>query len=577
MKKLVLYIKPYWTAALLAPLLMLLEVATDLLQPKLMANIVDKGIAHGDIGFIIQTGLIMIAVALIGVIGGFGCIVFSSIAAQNFGTDLRSDLFRKVQSFSFSSLDKFKTASLITRLTNDIVQVQNAVLTMLRILVRAPLLCVGGIIMALAINPGLALILVVTMPILALALGYVIRKGFPLFARVQKVLDRVNTVMRENLTGVRVVKAFVRSDYETKRFGSVNDQYMEVTVQASRVVGMIMPVMILVLNLSILAVIWFGGVRVNNGNMLVGQVMAFISYMTQILFSLMLAGFMLMMVSRAKVSADRIQEVLDTQTEIRDNPGASDTPIIAGRVDFKNVSFRYEGAGGEPVLRNITFSAVPGETVAILGATGSGKSTLVNLIPRFYEVTDGSVLIDGTDVRDIKLDILRGGISMVLQDSVLFSGTVRDNICWGLDGASDEEVIEAAKAAQAHDFIIDLPEGYDSLIGQRGVNLSGGQKQRIAIARALIKKPPILILDDSTSAVDVATETHIQEALKHLMQNSTCIVIAQRITTVLDADKILVLEDSRIVDSGTHRELMKSSPVYQDIYHSQLSTEVATA
>lgn len=574
MKKLSAYLKPYWKATVLAPLLMLFQVVTELLQPKLMADIVDNGIAHGNLSYIVQTGSIMIGVALVGVLGGFGCVAFSSIAAQSFGTDLRSDLYKKVHSFSFASLDKFKTASLITRLTNDVVQVQGVVLTMLRILVRAPLLSLGGFIMALTINPGLAVILVVTVPILIMSLAYVIRKGFPLFGRVQRELDRVNTVMRENLAGVRVVKAFVRADYENNRFASVNDQYTDIGIKASRIVGVIMPVMTMVLNLSILAVIWFGGIRVNSGNMQVGQVMAFINYMTQILFSLMLVGFMLMNVSRAKVSADRIREVLNSETEITNREHALEVPIEEGRVEFKNVCFRYEGAGGEPVLRDINFTAQPGETVAILGATGAGKSTLVNLIPRFYDVTAGQVLVDGTDVRDYKLDTLRNGIGMVLQESILFSGTIRDNIRWGAENASDEEVIAAAKAAEAHDFIIKLPAGYDTVIGQRGVNLSGGQKQRVSIARALIKKPPVLILDDSTSAVDVATETRIQDAFKKLMNNSTCLVIAQRISTVLEADKILVLEDGCIVNMGNHRELMATSSVYQDIYYSQLGQEV---
>ncbi|PKM81187.1 MAG: multidrug ABC transporter ATP-binding protein [Firmicutes bacterium HGW-Firmicutes-14] len=575
MNKLAGYLKPYWKAALLAPLLMLFQVVTELLQPKLMADIVDNGIARGDLGYIMRIGSIMIGVTLIGVLGGFGCVFFSSIAAQSFGTDLRSDLYKKVQTFSFTELDRLQTASLITRLTNDILQVQNVVLTMLRILVRAPLLSIGGLIMAVAINPGLAMILLATVPVLVLALAFIIHKGFPLFARVQKGLDRVNTVMRENLSGVRVVKAFVRSDYEIRRFGTVNDEFTDVSIQAIRIVSIIMPVMLLVLNFSILAVIWFGGGRVDTGNMQVGEVMAFINYMTQILFALMIVGFMLMMVSRAKVSADRIGEVLDMETKIRDRENASALSIKSGRIDFDNVSFRYEGAGGEPVLRHITFTAMPGETVAVLGATGSGKSTLVNLIPRFYEPSEGRVLIDGIDVRDIRLDTLRRGIGMVLQESMLSSGTVRENIRWGRDNASDKEVEEAAKAAQAHEFIIKLPEGYDTLIGQRGVNLSGGQKQRIAIARAIIKKPAILILDDSTSAVDVATESRIQEALKTLMENSTRIVIAQRISTVLEADKILVLEDGQIAASGAHRELMQSSEVYRDIYHSQLGTEVA--
>jgi len=574
MRKLAAYLKPYWKAASLAPLFMLFQVVMELLQPKLMADIVDTGIAHGDLRYIVRTGLLMIGISLVGIIGGWGCVVFSSIAAQSFGTDLRSDLYKKIQTFSFTNLDKFKTASLITRLTNDVVQVQNVVLTMLRILVRAPLLSIGGLIMAITINPGLATILVVTVPILILTLTYVIRKSFPLFSRVQKELDGVNSVLRENLSGVRVVKAFVRSDYEIKRFGLVNDQYTDVGIQAARIVSTIMPVMMLVLNFSILAVIWFGGIRVNSGNMQVGEVMAFINYMTQILFSLMIVGFMLMTVSRAKVSAERIEEVLGTETDIMDRETASGVSIKIGRVDFEDVSFRYEGAGGEPVLRNITFTALPGETVAILGATGSGKTTLVNLISRFYEVTEGRVLIDGVDVREYKLNALRSGISMVLQESILFTGTVWDNIRWGRQDASDEEVIAAAKAAQAHEFITKLPEAYDTLIGQRGINLSGGQKQRVAIARALLKEPVILILDDSTSAVDVATEALIQAALRKLLKNCTSIVIAQRISTVLEADKILVLEQGRIVDFGNHNELIQTSKVYQDIYYSQLGVEV---
>ena len=574
MRNLAVYLKPYWKAAVLAPLLMFFQVVTELLQPRLMADIIDTGIARGDLGYIVRIGSIMMAVALIGIFGGIGCMYFSSVAGQSMGTDLRSDLYKKVQTFSFSSLDKFKTASLITRLTNDVVQVQTVVLMALRIFVRAPLLIIGGLIMAMEINPGLAMILVITIPVLVLSLAFIIKKGFPLFAFVQKGLDRVNTVMRENLSGVRVVKAFVRFDYENNRFGEVNDQYTNIGIRAARVVGLIMPVMVLVLNFSILAIIWFGGVRVNNGTMQVGQVLAFINYMSQILFALMLVSFMLMNISRAKVSADRIQEVLDTETEIRNSIDAKDAPITMGRVNFDHVSFRYQGAGGEPLLKDITFTALPGQTVAILGATGAGKSTLVNLIPRFYETTEGRILIDGTDVQDIKLETLRSSISMVLQDSILFSGSIRENISWGREDASDEEIISAAQAAQAHDFIMQFPERYDTIVGQRGVNLSGGQKQRVSIARALIKNPKILILDDSTSAVDVATETRIQEALKKLMADAASIVIAQRISTVLDADVILVLEDGKIAASGTHRELLESSEVYRDIYQSQLGTEV---
>lgn len=552
----------------------MIEVLTDLIQPRLMADIVDKGIAFGDLDYIIRTGLLMVCVALLGVLGGFGCTYFASITAQSFGTDLRSGLFNKVQSFSFANLDKFKTASLITRLTNDVVQVQTVVLMSMRVMVRAPLLCLGGIVMAMLIKPDLALILLVTAPVLAVALTWVIRRGFHLFSKVQRALDRVNTVMQENLSGVRVVKAFVRSDYEKERFAAANNSYMDISIQASRVVGLNVPVMILVLNLSILAVIWFGGIKVNGGSMLVGQIMAFINYMTQILFSLLIVGFMMMMLSRAKVSADRIREVLETEAEIQDREGAVADPVTVGRIDFEDVSFRYSGAGGDPVLRGISFTARPGETVAVLGATGSGKTTMVSLIPRFYEAAEGRVLVDGIDVRERSLAALRGGISMVLQTPQLFSGSVLDNIRWGRPEATEEEVRAAARAAQADAFITQLPRGYETVIGRRGVDLSGGQKQRIAIARALIRRPAILILDDSTSAVDVATEGLIQEEIQKLMAGTTRLVIAQRISTVLEADKILVLEDGRIAASGTHQELIASSPVYQDIYYSQLSREV---
>ncbi len=573
MIKLAKYMKPHWKAAIMAPFLMFIEVVTDLMQPTLMALIVDKGIAYGDMAYVVRTGLLMLGVAFVGGLGGFGCTVFASIASQNFGADLREDLFKSVQQFSFVNLDKFKTASLITRLTNDVVQIQNIVLAMLRILVRAPLLCIGGMVMAFSINPRLSLIVFVSMPFLVVILAFVIKKAFPLFAEVQRRLDGVNTVMQENLAGIRVVKAFVRAAFEKNRFKSANDDLMSITITASRLVAAIMPLLMLIINFSIIAVLWFGGVMVNTGDILVGQVMAFINYMMQILFSLMMVAFILMMLSRAKASADRIQEVLDVDPDIKDRADAIDKQIEKGKVQFKNVSFQYEGNWDEWVLKDISFTANPGETVAILGATGSGKSTLVNLIPRFYDTTEGSVLVDNVDVRDYKLKSLRSSIGVVLQEAVLFSGTIKDNISWGNEHATDEEIDEAAKAAQAHEFISNLPEGYDSILGQRGVNLSGGQKQRLSIARALLKKPAILILDDSTSAVDMGTESRIQKALKELMSHTTTLVIAQRISTVLDADRIIVLDKGKIVSEGPHRELIESCEVYKDIYRSQLGQE----
>jgi len=575
MTKLLSYLKPYWRVVLLAPLLMIIEVICDLSQPNLLAKIVDDGIMKGNIQFILRTGLLMIGIAAIGMIGGIGCTIASSIASQNFGSDLRSDVFKKVQSFSFSNLDKFKTSSLITRLTNDIMQIQMLVLMSLRIVVRAPLLCIGGIIMTILINARLAMILLVSIPLLAIALSYVIKKSFPLFSIVQKKIDRVNAVIRENLSGVRVVKAFVRSDLEKSRFASTNEELMNTTFSAFTLVISVMPILMLVMNLSVVAVLWFGGLQVHTGGMQVGEIMAFINYMTQILFSLMMIGNILIFITRANASANRINEVLETEVDIKNANDADTTPINAGEVIFENVSFSYEGQDGESVLENISFTAYPGETVAILGATGSGKSTLVSLIPRLYDATEGRVLIDGRDVRNIDLKTLRSAIGVVLQESVLFSGTIRDNICWGNEDATEEEIIEAAKIAQADDFIMSFPDGYDTQLGQRGVNLSGGQKQRLAIARAIIKNPAVLILDDSTSAVDLATEQRILKGLKQMIKQCTTFIIAQRISTVMNADKILVLDDGRIIAQGTHLELLESSPVYQDIYRSQLGEEVA--
>ncbi|AOT70788.1 ABC transporter ATP-binding protein [Geosporobacter ferrireducens] len=575
MLKLLSYLKPYWKAVLLAPLLMLIEVVTDLLQPKLVANIIDYGIATGDMDYIMRTGLLMIGIAIIGLMGGFGCVIASGIASQSFGADLRSALFKKVQSFSFANLDTFKTSSLITRLTNDVTQVQNVVLMSLRIMVRAPLLSIGGIIMAVSINPRLARILLIAIPVLAFVLAFVARRGFPLFSKVQARLDRVNDVMRENLAGIRVVKAFVRSDLEKERFASANEALMEITVKASRIMALTMPFIMLVMHLSIVAILWFGGIQVNNGQMQVGEVVAFINYMTQILFSLMLVAFVFIMLSRAKASADRIQEVLQTEIDLKDLPQESTAFIKQGGVVFENVSFHYTGSKGEPILKNISFTADPGQTIAILGGIGSGKTTLVSLIPRLYDATEGRVLIDGQDVRNIPLDLLRGSVGFVLQESVLFTGSIRENLCWGKENASDTEIERVAQMAQAHDFIMSFPEGYNTQLGQKGVNLSGGQKQRLAIARALLKKPPILILDDSTSAVDLGTELRIRAALNQRKEKPTVFLIAQRISSVMDADKILVLEDGRIAAEGIHQQLLETSAIYQDIYQSQMGEGAA--
>ena len=580
------FLKPYRRWATLAPLLMVLEVAMDLMQPKMIQRIVDQGIARLDMAVVANTGLLMAGLAFIGAIGGVGCTVFSMLASQGFGTDLRGTLFRKVQSLSFGNLDRLETGQLITRLTNDVTQVQEVVSMMLRIMVRAPLMLIGSVILAIVTSPRLALILVVLGPLVLAVLAWAINRAYPLFGTVQRKLDDLNTVMQENLAGVRVVKAFVRAEHEKQRFGAVNDGLMVRTIRAARTVAVTAPATMLALNLGVVGAIWFGGLQVTYGGMKVGELIAFVNYLMRTLMSLTFVSMLVMRFARAGASADRIQEVLDSVPEVQDRADALGVFAPQGRVAFENVTFSYDRDGRDPVLKGISFSAEPGQTVAILGATGAGKSSLIHLIPRFYDATGGRITMDGVDVRDVSGATLRHNVGIALQESVLFSGTIRDNIRYGRPDASDEEVVAAAKAAQAHDFIRQFPDGYDTVLGQRGVNLSGGQKQRIAIARALLTRPAVLILDDSTSSVDVETETRIQDALEGLMRERanpsaesilstragvrTCFVIAQRISTVLNADKILVLDDGQIVAEGTHSELLASSPIYREIYESQL-------
>jgi ATP-binding cassette subfamily B protein len=574
MIKLLSYLRPHWKAAVLAPLLMLLEVVMDLFQPMLMASIIDNGVMTGDIGHIGRTGILMITVALIGIIGGVGCTIYSSIAAMRFGADLRQDLFQHVQTFSFRNLDELKTGSLITRLTNDIVQLQTMVQMMLRIFVRSPLLAIGSIVMAVIISPKLAIILAISVPILFIVMFSLIRLTLPMFAKVQQRLDKVNTVLQENLAGMRVSKAFVRASFEKERFGRANEDYTDTAVKAQRLVAINMPILMMILNVSIIAVLLLGGKDAIDGSFEVGNLVAFINYVTQVLFALSAVAMMLVRISSAKVSADRILEVMNTESEIRSKEDAAVVPADErmGRIEFRHVSFTY-GSQSELALDDVSFIIEPGQKVAIIGATGSGKSSLVGLIPRLYDVTEGAVLVGGVDVREHDLETLRKQIGIVLQETILFSGTIRDNIRYGKPDATDQEVIAAAKAAQAHDFISKLPDGYDTMLGQRGVNLSGGQKQRLAIARALILQPPILILDDSTSAIDMGTESRLQQALAELMRGRTSILIAQRISSVMDADKIFVLDQGRLVDVGKHAELLATSRIYQEIYESQLGKE----
>jgi ATP-binding cassette, subfamily B, multidrug efflux pump len=572
MKKLMKYLKPYWKATILAPLFMILEVSMDLLQPKLMAEIVNNGVFNNDLKFILKTGGLMILVALFGLFGGVGCTVFASKASVNFAADVRKDVFDKVQTFSFKNLDQFEGGSLITRLTNDIIQLQMFVLMALRS-IRSPLLTIGSVIMVFTISVKLAIIFVLTIPILFVVLYLLIRYAFPLYSIVQQKLDKVNSVLQENLMGIRVVKAFVRNDYENTRFSRTNTDYTDMAVRATRLVSLNMPVMMIILNVSLVIILWFGAGQTWNGSLQIGDLIAFINYVTQVLSAIMMIGMIMMNISRAKVSTDRVREVLDTHSDLIDYKGAESHVITSGEVMFDHVSFGYSDLSEETVLKDITFLAGAGQTVAVLGATGSGKSTLVSLIPRLYDVTTGRVLIDGKDIRNMSLEHLRTQMGVVLQQTILFSGTIRENIRYGMPNATQEDVEKAAKAACAHDFIMSMPDGYDTILGQRGVNLSGGQKQRISIARALLIRPSILILDDSTSAVDLGTESRIQKAIKELMEESTSFLIAQRISSVLEADKILVLDEGKIVAEGTHQELMRQSEVYQEIYRSQLGKE----
>lgn len=575
MLKLFRYLRPHWAAALLAPLLMLLEVAMDLLQPILMASIIDQGVMQNDTAHILHTGLIMLGAAAIGLLGGLGCTIYSSIASQRFGADLRRDLFLKVQTLSFRNLDDISTGSLITRLTSDIVQIQTMVQMLLRIFVRSPLLAIGSMIMAVIISPKLAIILAIAVPLLFVVMFFLIRATLPLFATVQKKLDKVNTVLKENFAGIRVSKAFVRAGYEKDRFHQANTDFTQVSVKTQRIVALNMPILTMILNVSIVVVLWLGGKNAIDGSFEVGSLVAFINYVTQVLFSVSSVAMMLVRISTAKVSADRIQEVMHTESEIANASHPAINAYKQREIVFDQVTFSYKPGIQKPVLHHVSFKVRPGQTVAIMGATGSGKTSLVSLLPRLYDVTSGRIFIDGTDVRQFDLSALRERIGIVLQESILFTGTIRDNIRYGKADASDEEVIAAAKAAQAHEFISSMPEGYDTMLGQRGVNLSGGQKQRISIARALLLRPAILILDDSTSAIDMGTESRLQKELARLMNGRTCLMIAQRISSVIDADRILVLDDGELVAEGTHSELLASCELYQDIYQSQFGKEVS--
>lgn len=571
MKRFWKYIKPYLSAFIIGPLLMVAEVIGEVALPALMANIINQGAVKGDVGYIVATGAVMILVAAVMMAGGVGGAYFSAKAAISFAADLRSDVFAKVQKFSFSNIDTFSTGSLVTRLTNDITQVQNVVMMMLRLMLRAPGMLIGAIIMAFMMNSSLAAILLVVIPVLMTAIFCVIRVGFPRFEIMQKKLDRLNSTVQEALTNVRVIKSFVRGDYEEKRFADSNEDLREASMSAFKVVILMMPIMMLAMNITTLCVVWFGGRQILVGTMPVGDLTAFTTYIVQVLMSLMMLAMVLLQSSRAVASLKRITEVLDTEVDLTDEEAADrELCVERGKIEFRNVSFRYYKENHEKVLDQITFTVNPGETVGIIGSTGSGKTTLVQLIPRLYDADEGEVLIDGVNVRDYSLRHLRNGVGMVLQKNVLFSGTILENLQWGDEEAADEDVMEAARAAQADGFITGFSDGYETDLGQGGVNVSGGQKQRLCIARALLKKPKILILDDSTSAVDTATEARIRESFSTTLKETTKIIIAQRITSVMEADSIIVLEEGRISGMGTHAQLMRTCEPYREIYDSQM-------
>lgn len=555
---------------------MLSEVAGEIVLPKFMSSMMDYGVMENyGTQYIVGQALKMVLCILVMICGGVGGHYFSVKASTLFCADLRKDVFARVQEFSFGDIDKFSTGSLVTRLTNDITQIQNILRMGLIMAMRSPGMLIGGIIMACTINAKLALVLVVVIPLLATAIGFIMKTAFPRFQAMQKKLDSLNSGIQENITNVRVIKSFVREDYEIEKFDKSNSDLMNSTLRAMKIVIATMPVMTLAMNITTLFVVGMGGSFVINGTMKVGSLTAFTTYITQILMSLMMVSMLILQSSRATASAARISEVLDTKSSLNDeNAKEKDRKVEKGAVEFKNVSFKYYADREENILEGISFNIEAGQTVGIIGTTGSGKTSLVQLIPRLYDTCGGEVLVDGVNVKDYSLKHLRDGVGMVLQKNVLFSGTIEENLRWGDENASDEEVRKAADSAQADGFVSAFTDGYKMELGQGGVNVSGGQKQRLCIARALLKKPKILILDDSTSAVDTATEAKIREAFRNELKETTKIIIAQRISSVVDADKILVLENGRLVGEGTHDELIKSNDEYRDIYYSQNDKEV---
>ncbi|MGG3478341.1 ABC transporter ATP-binding protein [Peribacillus frigoritolerans] len=571
MKKLSSFLKPYWLLIILALSLMIVELGVELLQPLFIAKIIDDGILQKDLSVVIKWGSVMVGLSVFSFLGGIVNSFTASHVSQSFGHDVRTSLFGKIQAFSFANLNNIPTSSLITRMTNDVTQLQNTVFMGLRIMARAPLIVIGGAIMAIAVDLKLSLVLVISIPVLVFFLGWVMKRAAKLFKLVQKKLDNVNGVMRENLIGMRLIKAFLRKEHEIGRFDDANEELKRKTVSSLRLIETTMPVLMLVMNVAILIILWLGSEFITTGDIQVGEVVAIVNYATRIAASLSVFSWLIMVISRAKASAERVTEIFETPIDIDEGKAESKSGTVdGGGIKFLDVSFRYPGTE-TPILKNLTFSIDPGESLAIIGATGSGKTSLFQLIPRLYEVESGSIQIDGQDLKDIPLNSLRNRIGYVPQEALLFTGTIKNNVSWGKEGASMEEIMAAAMHAQVHETVMKLPKQYETQLGQKGVNLSGGQKQRLSIARALVRKPKILLLDDSTSALDLKTESKLLAALKDY--TCTTLIITQKISTAMEADKILLLESGQVLALGKHQDLMQTSDLYRKIVRSQFGEE----